>query len=155
MNFLCLSFYGFLQTLAIAFGCICYSRHITQERREGSALTCGPSTGPFLAGRPCESSAWLGEEEAGKLTMLCREWFSWARRSTSARASWKRQLRNSRSSLVFRCQPSISSQRCRRARLLRRRASEQHTDEGGQTVYFTASSLQIKNVLYLVRQTLK
>lgn len=90
--------------------------------------TCGSARGPFRAGCPaCSASIgqqpelWL--EEPCPFTSPCSEWFSWASLSTRALASWKRQLRNSRSCRVLCCQPSISSQRCRRARLLHRRAS--------------------------------
>lgn len=89
--------------------------------------TWAPSSAPFLGGRLCGSSVWLElqrlPEEAGPLTRLCREWFSCASLSTRARASWKRELRKSLSSFVLRCHPSISSQRCRSAWLLRRKAS--------------------------------
>lgn len=85
-------------------------------------LTWAPSAGPLLTGGLCGSSVWLEEEEeeeqAGPLTRPRREWFSSASLSTRARASWKRQLRNSRSSRLLRCHPSISSQRWRSARLL-------------------------------------
>lgn len=109
-------------------------QHRVTEYNSGQ-LTCGPSSGPFFAGRPCRSSVWLELQqwEAGPFTMPCKEWFSWASLSTRALASWKRQLRNSRSSLVLRCHPSISSQRWRKARLLRRKASGRQKDKGKRT----------------------
>lgn len=87
-------------------------------------LTWAPSAGPLLTGGLCRSSVWLEEEEeTGPLTRPRREWFSSASLSTRALASWKRQLRNSLSSLLLRCHPSISSQRWRSARLLLRSVS--------------------------------
>lgn len=124
-------------------------------------LTCGPSSGPFLASW---SSVWLElqqelDEKPGPFTRLCKEWFSWASLSTSALASWKRQLRNSRSSLVLRCHPSISSQRWRKARLLRRKASGgqkgEEEEEAGKKLFSFWNFVCVQYCGRFKRKTLK